>query len=232
MRAFHFPAISIVGMMLMAGGAAARPSFYYAFSEKTALTPNPRKVHVRYRTEMDNPSVQVANIKSNLMTAQGRLLSMRKTSDLDGILSGQEAFSTQEKAAIAAMSDVEASMDVWETAEGAELSYQDKICLKFKKGITPAESKKILADFGVVTILDSYFMVVKARLGDDALEIANAIFETGKVEYAHPDFFIPIVLNQIPNDTYFGMQWNFRNVGQTINDGHVGTAGAGIKAGA
>lgn len=230
MRALHFPAISILGMMLVAGAAAARPSYYYGFSEKIAVTPNPRKVHIRYRVEMENPSVRLEKIKSKLNIAKGRVISMRKTSDLGGIISGQDAFSAEEKAAIAGTPDVEASMDVLETIEGTELSYQDKICLKFKQEVMPADSRKILAVFGVSTIQDSHFMVVKVRPGDDAMEVANAIFETGKVEYAHPDFFIPKVLNQIPNDTYFGMQWNFRNVGQTINDGHVGTPGADIMA--
>lgn len=55
---------------------------------------------------------------------------------------------------------------------------------------------------------------------DDALAAANAIYESGLVEFAHPDFYAP---KQHNNDPLFNQQFQMHNTGQTI-DGVPGTA--------
>lgn len=230
MKTFLLPAVSVMGMLLAAGTAYPRPSFYYAFSEKTPIHPNPNKVFVKYRGNSDNPTALVESVKSRIQSKKGRILSLRKTAPFAGILSSQGGFTPEEFAAIASMDGVEAAMEVLETGEGTEMSYQDHICFKFKPGISRAEARRIAAGFGIDLVQETTFLVGKVRAGEDALEVANRLYETGNLEYSHPDFHVPFVLNQVPNDTYFNWQWNLRNTGQTINDGHVGTAGADIRA--
>ena len=229
MRALLLPAIPILGLMLAAGDAESRPSFYYAFSEKNQLHLNPKKIFLKYRGATDNPSSIVVGVKGKI-PSQGRILSFRKTAPFQGMLSGQRDFSAAEKADITALPEVESAMDVLETQEGTEMSYQDEICLKFKKSVPLSERNRVLQALGISIKQETEFIVGQVRSDEDALDVANKLFETGKLEYSHPDFYIPIVLNQIPNDTYFGWQWNFRNVGQVINEGHTGTPGADIKA--
>jgi serine protease len=57
----------------------------------------------------------------------------------------------------------------------------------------------------------------------DVLEVANSIYESGLVEFAHPDFIADIILNQ--NDPLFPDQFYLNNTGQ-----FEGTAGIDINA--
>ena len=53
-----------------------------------------------------------------------------------------------------------------------------------------------------------------------ALETANKVYESGLAEFSTPDFYIPIVLNQIDDDL-FPLQFQMHNTGQVI-DGVAG----------
>ncbi len=230
MRVLFYPLVSMFGILLLVGNVESRPNFYYAFSEKLQIKPNPKKILVKFRSELGNPSARVDAIKSRIQIQRGRLLSLKQTGAYQGIIFGQTSFSKEEITTISSMSDVEAALEVFETEDGTEMSYQNDICIQPKADVSTQEVREILSTFGITILQEKNFIIGKVGSGDDALEVANKIFETGKFEYVHPDFSIPIVRNQIPNDTYFGWQWNFRNIGQPINDGHAGTPSADIRA--
>ncbi|MEL6987659.1 MAG: S8 family serine peptidase, partial [Bacteroidota bacterium] len=61
---------------------------------------------------------------------------------------------------------------------------------------------------------------------DDALRFANTIEESGKVAWATPDFYAPIVLD---NDPKYGEQFQLNNTGQTI-DGVAGVNDIDVDA--
>lgn len=68
---------------------------------------------------------------------------------------------------------------------------------------------------------------VGARAPRSALELANAISESGVAEYAVPELFLPMESRSrhVPNDPLFGQQWHLDNTGQ---GGRV--AGADVDA--
>ena len=48
-----------------------------------------------------------------------------------------------------------------------------------------------------------------------ALELSNALFRSGAVEWAEPNFVIEVRRAYMPNDPYFPLQWHLNNTGQT-----------------
>ncbi|MBZ4187645.1 S8 family peptidase [Niabella beijingensis] len=49
----------------------------------------------------------------------------------------------------------------------------------------------------------------------DVFSIANSIYESGLVEWSHPDFIIPIEGSSVPTDFYYVEQWYMDNWGQS-----------------
>lgn len=73
-------------------------------------------------------------------------------------------------------------------------------------------------------------IILKIPKHENVIHVGNYLFSTGYFTYAYPNFYARNQLHEtIPNDTYFGNQFNFRNTGQTINDGHTCTAGIDIR---
>jgi len=60
--------------------------------------------------------------------------------------------------------------------------------------------------------------IIRYRIRDPrpfaALELANALFRSGDVRWAEPDFIVEIRRSHFPNDPYFVQQWHLNNVGQ------------------
>lgn len=55
---------------------------------------------------------------------------------------------------------------------------------------------------------------VEGASGFAALEICNSLYETGRVEWAEPNFVIEVRRCFEPNDRYFDWQWHHNNTGQ------------------
>ncbi len=70
----------------------------------------------------------------------------------------------------------------------------------------------------------TYIILADKNSNGNALEMANYFQETGKFEFAEPNFLKFLKKNCV-NDTYFGDQWALQNSGQ-----QSGTSGADIKA--
>jgi serine protease len=100
-----------------------------------------------------------------------------------------------------------------------------EILLQPKKGVeitailSVAKAQKVLAvkktnKYGVVTLL--------VNNDKDLFNIVNTIYESGLVEWAHPNFVAPII--PATDDPLFNDQWHLRNTGQ-----FGGTAGIDIN---
>ncbi|MDR2936271.1 MAG: hypothetical protein LBU80_02885 [Rikenellaceae bacterium] len=93
-----------------------------------------------------------------------------------------------------------------------------------KKGISP---KEILAKFEVngeiVTETETGIVVVQLKDWRSILITANSIYESGLVDWCHPDFITPIT--KLTNDLLFSQQYYLKNTGQ-----NGGTRGIDIKA--
>ncbi|MDW3646431.1 MAG: S8/S53 family peptidase [Bacteroidia bacterium] len=95
-------------------------------------------------------------------------------------------------------------------------------------------------DIRVKEILDKY---TDAKIGQDevglyfievsklmhSLDLANELFESGMVNWAHPNFMAKPVLYHTPSDPKFSEQYTLHNTGQTV-DGQTGTVDMDIDA--
>ena len=92
----------------------------------------------------------------------------------------------------------------------------------------------ILQSFPLEIIQNTPFYIiaqVSENSVDDDLSIANALQESGLVQFSHPNFIVNFQKHQDTiSDPYFPYQFYLHSIGQVINDGHVTTADADINA--
>ncbi|HEY6194996.1 MAG TPA: S8 family serine peptidase, partial [Candidatus Eisenbacteria bacterium] len=91
---------------------------------------------------------------------------------------------------------------------------------------------RMLSDVGLFEVRGplAKYGVITAKLFDDSdplavLGASRRLAELPSVEFAHPNFVGALIESVLPNDTYFGSQWQFHNTGQT-----GGVSGADIQA--
>ncbi|MGB4655173.1 MAG: S8 family serine peptidase [Bacteroidales bacterium] len=90
-----------------------------------------------------------------------------------------------------------------------------------------------LVDTYKLEVIDnkSFYTLAKVKESADVISVSNEIFETGLVEYAHPNFVVDVKkAGYIPSDPYFTYQFYLHSIGQLINDGHYTTVDADINA--
>lgn len=106
-----------------------------------------------------------------------------------------------------------------------QLILTDEINVKFPDHYTEDQMTAIEAEYGLTRtrslsyVSNGFMYTVSAPL--EALSTANQLYESGRVEYAYPEWLQQIILwNNAPTDPYFNDRWHLRNTGQ-----HGGTAG-------
>ena len=79
------------------------------------------------------------------------------------------------------------SINYYKTAAGKKIGVTDQLLIQCKKSI---DCPKLLATFNLSNYsrLSDKIFVVKVENGDNIFSVSRAIFETNKVEFAHPDF--------------------------------------------
>ena len=116
-------------------------------------------------------------------------------------------------------------------------AFSDQIIIRIDHRAVPKELEKVFHDLGVARVEGAKGNLGKGmmllRLVDskkqNVHEVAQQLGKQKFIESAHVDM---VQLHQavaaVPNDTYLPSQWNLRNVGQTMSDGNVATAGCDI----
>ena len=116
-------------------------------------------------------------------------------------------------------------------------AFSDQIIIRIEDRAAPKELEKVFHDLGVARVEGAKGNLGKGmmllRLVDskkqNVHEVAQQLAKQKLIESAHVDM---VQLHQavaaVPNDTYLPSQWNLRNVGQTMSDGNVATAGCDI----
>lgn len=95
--------------------------------------------------------------------------------------------------------------------------------------------------YDMSSLCDKYHLTLKEDLKrhqvysvpitGDVISIANALYEMGLFDFVHPNFFCSTEQTAyFPNDIYFPYQIACHNTGQTLPNGHSGTANADINA--
>jgi hypothetical protein len=94
--------------------------------------------------------------------------------------------------------------------------------VKLKSGRNQKDLSPILSKYDIVNIEEKYG-IIRVHINDisQIFKIANAIYESGLVEFSVPDFYIEKTLNQAVNDPLFPLQYQMNNTGQIV-DGFAG----------
>ncbi len=117
---------------------------------------------------------------------------------------------------------------MYTTSEGAELYVTRSILLKFKSDVSDSAKDNIESTYSLVNVKTT--SIYEMYTCSDALQTSRVVYESGLVEFCHPDFISQVEPHHIPNDEYFGKQFYLHNTGQIINDGRSGTLDADIDA--
>ncbi|MBG9376094.1 S8 family serine peptidase [Panacibacter sp. DH6] len=219
-------ALCLAAIVFSSFGHFQNGLFYYAFTEKISLETVTGQYVLRY-INADKAKEKIA-----LLEKSGAFKNKEWKDDRTVIIN---ALKDKDGAALQQLqneSDIISAQPLLQTAkEKLALSATEEILVRFKKDIDSSNIEAILKKFNV-TILQKgeLFYTVAVPRKANTLQVANAIMESGVAEFSHPNFYRDIIMHQVPNDEYFGQQWNLHNVGQLINDGHTGTADADIDA--
>lgn len=119
---------------------------------------------------------------------------------------------------------------VFKDAENNEFGVRPELMLQLKDSSAYTIKDVIKIFGGELTKESSSFYLLSFPADSDVLAIGNRIQESGMTLFCSPNFIRDYQQHQvIPNDTYFGNQWNLKNTGTNFNDGHTGTANADIN---
>lgn len=113
---------------------------------------------------------------------------------------------------------------------------EDQCIAQFKPYMTSSQINDFLNARGlsIVSQLEisggaTYILQIPKSVNITTIETANSLYESGFVNFCDPDFYYIGLLAFIPNDTFFGMQWSLRNLGNNIPGGIPGTPGCDMK---
>lgn len=110
-----------------------------------------------------------------------------------------------------------------------ELYITSNILLKFKSSASTAAKQNIITQNNLQFIKSGSTYEMYSCI--NPLIACQSIYESGIVEFCHPDFISNTEQTSIiPNDEYFSKQWYLHNTGQGTNDGKSTTINADINA--
>ena len=111
--------------------------------------------------------------------------------------------------------------------EGKNMYLTGKVIARFHEWVSNAERDALILSLGLSPYIDR--AEFQAYSSPNPIESCQLLYESGKVRYAAPDQIAFIELSgHVPNDEYFGNQWNLLNTGVNFNDGTLGILGADI----
>lgn len=199
---------SLFTMFTIIYGYGQNSDFYYTFNnEKIHLTKVTGKKVIEYPNGLINPQ----NIPIGQKLSEKIYLVAQEQNF--------EIFGNNPKA-----------IPTYITSEGNEVKYKSEVLLKFKSDVSESEKLTIATSRNMILLKSSLSSQLYSVQGD-ALQISKSVYETGKVVYCTPNFFVQFESTEyIPNDQYFNQQWYLHNTGQGTNDGKTTTVDADIDA--
>jgi subtilisin family serine protease len=109
-----------------------------------------------------------------------------------------------------------------EDGKDALMIITNEIIVQFRVTATERASNTLVADLGLRTIQQNRFVpgqflvALEKGAAADAVAVSRLLEESEFVEFAHPNFIIPVVYRQaIPNDPLFVNHWHHQNTGQS-----------------
>jgi hypothetical protein len=215
--------------------------FYYYNGEKIPLKVVPEKMLITFteQLESDQMAKSLTNIdKENFFINQGtslksdlppsKFLLVNLYSQASNRLAGKSLEITEDPQ-IASVSEVFENVE-----KGSYLALTNQLFVKLKDGDKIDKIKDLLDSYGVIDQEDYmnglYLLTLKDNNEQDALEVANALYESGKVEFADPNFFRKLFsFSLTPNDPYFPYEWHIPVI--QADQAWCWTTGSAVKLG-
>jgi len=115
----------------------------------------------------------------------------------------------------------------WQLADGFQLWATARVVCRPRAGVSPDAVESILRSYRAdYTVGMGEVWRIDVRDGKQALALANALYESGLMEFAQPDFYAPLSMG---SDPLYPEQFQMNNTGQTI-DGFAGAPDADCNA--
>jgi subtilisin family serine protease len=219
--------LSVV-LCLIAGKVGAQQTFYYGYEEKIPITPSDKKAVVKLLQPGDGME---KIFKDHNVSSDNYVVSPLSTSLVEVEIKNNGKI----KSLIDALTfskTVHSIQPVFYTQEGDELGITDEIVANFNEQVALEQRDAVLSSLALKIKEDKkFYVVLSVEPGQDALQAANKLQESGLVIFSHPNFIIEMKRTAYyPNDPFFNMQYNLHNTGQVFNDGHTGTPDADVDA--
>ncbi|WP_175574454.1 HYR domain-containing protein [Algoriphagus marinus] len=229
------------------GSIQAQELFFYSGAKKISLKEDRTSSIIQFK---ENTNVQrtVSSMRSSQSLKDVKVHPTRKRAILtfDG---KQNLNSRQLNSNFFTSTDQIASTSFAYLLDGGMLVWPtDQVLLKFKRGSSIEALESLMRQYQATYVRTDHEMVIlKIENIQNALELSNLIYESGFVEWAHPDFYAEIIHsdksntlkddNKVTNnplfpdvlDPIFSDQFQMNNSGQTI-DGFPGLNDADCNA--
>jgi len=134
-----------------------------------------------------------------------------------------------------ASSDVEYASVAFSPDEGKTLiGVENEIMVQFKSGTSAEEiasyiKSKNLTVLQKLSLTGGESFVLQVSKDKYAMDVANEVYLSGKVNWSEPNLFFTNLTCYMPNDQYIGRQWSVRNLGNNIPEGITGTPGCDMR---
>ena len=124
-------------------------------------------------------------------------------------------------ATLRASQNVRYAYPVWvDPKRGGRLLLTDEVVVHLKRGLTLGGIKDTLTALGLSVShklsygADEYVLRLIDPKRSDPLAVSQALFESGLVDWAEPNFVQELKKDYVPNDPLFPQQWHLQNTGQ------------------
>ncbi len=220
----------LVLLVLAPGYAMSQSSYYWADGKKIKLTEDRSAMMIHYRSEQSGLINDLQSLKERRAVKEVQvfpqkeriLVQMNESANRDLSTEGKvlQALNVQE-------SQIRSAHFAWRLEDGFQVFQTHEIVLQLKPDYELEDLRSILNQPGV-SFLRKDFLSFVFDVSDinQVLPLANALEESGMVEYATPDLYAELTHH---NDPLFGQQFQMHNTGQTI-DGFSGTNDADCNA--
>jgi subtilisin family serine protease len=103
---------------------------------------------------------------------------------------------------------------------GIRIIPTDEVIVRLKPGDTEQTLANIIDGMGLTIVraledtVDRFVLRMTDGKGPTALDVSRTLYETGRFEWAEPNFIQEFRQFDVPNDPRYGNQWHLKNTGQ------------------
>ncbi|MCX7877284.1 MAG: S8 family serine peptidase, partial [Ignavibacteria bacterium] len=207
-------------------------SFYYYKGQPFNLTLKNDRLFIKLNKELSEQSFRqmISSYGGLTLNTSSSYVPGDKRYFLDLIVSQSESGLLAIRNEIMKNPDIQYVSPVFSPDNGRTLiGVEDEIIVQFKPEITREEvnsfiSQRNLTIIQEVSLSGGLTFVLKVPSYVFAIDAANEIYNTGKVNYSEPNLLFTNLLCYDPNDPFYPMQWSLKNLGNNIPGGISGTA--------